>query len=127
MHCTPAEAPRASLVVSAMSGGPNGSRAGGVPAVAGATFELDRFTWAAPDRLELSGRFTGIGDAPGDAVLVVRGLDWVQRLPAVPDTEPPDTSGRWRAAFAWLEAPAAFDGATHELGGELSVELPAPR
>ena len=125
--CTSAEAPRARLVVSAMSGGRDGSRAGAMPTVAGATFELDRFAWAAPDRLELAGRFAGIGDAPGDAILVVRGLDWVQRLPAVPGTEPPDESGRWRAAFAWLEAPAAFDGATLELGDELIVELPAPR
>jgi hypothetical protein len=93
----------------------------------GTTFELDRFTWAAPDRLELAGRFAGIGETPGDAILVVRGLDWVQRLPAVPGTEPPDEHGRWRAVFAWLEAPAAFDGATLELGDELSVDLPAPR
>jgi hypothetical protein len=127
MHGMFAEEPRARLVVSAMSGGPNGSRAGGVPTVSGATFELDRFAWAAPDRLELSGRFAGIDDALRDAILVVRGQDWVQRLPAVPETEPPDPSGRWRAAFAWLEAPAAFDGATLELGDDLSVELPAPR
>jgi hypothetical protein len=95
--------------------------------VAGPTFELDRFAWAAPDRLELAGRFAGVDDPPGDAVLVVRGLDWVQRLPSVPDGEPPDETGRWRASFAWLEAPAAFDGATLELGDELAVELPAPR
>jgi hypothetical protein len=110
-----------------MSGASNGSQAAGTPVQSGATFELDRFTWAAPDRLELSGRFTGVGDAPGDAVLVVRGLDRAQRLPAVPGTEPPDPSGRWHASFAWLEAPAAFDGATLELGEELVVDLPAPR
>jgi HAMP domain-containing protein len=110
-----------------MSGASNGSQATGTPVEPGATFELDRFTWAAPDRLELSGRFTGIGDAPGDAVLVVRGPDRVQRLPAVAGTQPPDASGRWQASFAWLEAPAAFDGATLELGEDLIVDLPAPR
>jgi hypothetical protein len=98
-----------------------------MPVEAGPTFELDRFTWAAPDRLELSGRFSGIGDAPADAVLVVRGLDWVRRLPAVPETQAPDPSGDWYASFAWLEAPAAFEVATLELGEELVVDLPAPR
>src|SRR5690348_10320235 len=115
MHGTSAEAPWTRPVVSAMSGGRDGSRAGGTPTVAGATFELDRFAWAAPDRMELAGRFAGIDDAPGDAILVVRGTDRVQRLPAVPETEPPEAGGRWRAAFAWLEAPAAFDGATLEI------------
>src|SRR4051794_24327087 len=110
-----------------MSGASNGSQAPGMAVESGATFDLDRFTWAAPDRLELSGRFAGIHDPPGDAVLVVRGLDRVQRLPAVPDTRPPDPSGRWHASFAWLEAPAAFDGATLELGEDLVVDLPAPR
>jgi hypothetical protein len=127
MHGMGVEGPQANLVLSAMSGGRDDSRAVGTPTMPGTTFELDRFTWAAPDRLELAGRFAGIGETPGDAILVVRGLDWVQRLPAVPGTEAPDEHGRWRAAFAWLEAPAAFDGATLELGDELSVDLPAPR
>ena len=28
------------------------------------TFELERFVWATPDRLEIDGRFVGLGEEP---------------------------------------------------------------
>jgi hypothetical protein len=93
-----------------------------------ATFELERFVWGAPDRLEVCGTFAGVGDAPaGSPVLVVRGNGDMHRLPAVPDSVsgPPADGRRWLAAFAWLEAPVAFDAAVLEFG-DLMVELPEP-
>ena len=52
--------------------------------MANETFELKRFVWATPDRLEIDGRFVGLGDGPtGDAVLVLRGPERTHRLPAV--------------------------------------------
>ena len=96
----------------------------------GATFELERFAWAAPDRLELSGRFIGLPDVSADApVLVIVGDDRVHRLPAVPDSlaGPPEEGRRWRAAFAWQGPPVAFDVAELQLGSDLVVELPEPQ
>src|SRR5918999_2061009 len=92
------------------------------------TFELERFVWGAPDRLEISGTFAGVGDPPaGSPLLVVRGNGDTHRLPAVLDSVsgPPADGHRWLAAFAWLEAPVAFDAAVLELG-DLVVELPEP-
>ena len=94
-----------------------------------ATFELERFVWGAPDRLEISGTFAGVGDPPaGSPVLVVRGNGDVHRLPAVLDSVsgPPADGHRWLAAFAWQEAPVAFDAAVLEFGDDFAVELPEP-
>ena len=100
------------------------------PRTAAPTFELKRFAWATPDRLELSGMFGGMQDAPADAppVLVVRAGDRVHRLPAVPDSVsgPPEDGRVWQAHFAWQDAPVAFDVAELQLGAGLVVELPEP-
>ena len=93
------------------------------------TFELARFVWEAPDRLELSGRFTGLPYVPADdPVLVVDGVDGPHRLPVVSDSfsGPPKDDRRWNAAFAWQEAPVAFNDAKLEFGGNIVVELPGP-
>jgi hypothetical protein len=93
------------------------------------TFELARFVWEAPDRLELSGRFTGLPDAPADdPILVVNGVDGTHRLPVVADrlSGPPEDGRRWDAAFAWQEAPVAFEDAKLVFGAEMVVELPGP-
>lgn len=94
-----------------------------------ATFELDRFAWGAPDRLQVSGRFTGLGEVPSDPpVLVVRGPERTHRLQALPDSVSGslEDGGPWSAEFAWQEPPVAFDAATLELGPEIVVELPEP-
>jgi hypothetical protein len=93
------------------------------------TFELARFVWEAPDRLEVSGRFIGLPYVPADdPVLVVDGVDGTHRLPVVSDSfsGPPKDDRRWNAAFAWQEAPVAFKDAKLEFGGDIVVELPEP-
>ena len=92
-------------------------------------FELARFAWGAPDRLELSGRFSGLPDLPDEApTLVLNGADGVHRLPVVPGSLSGalEDGRRWEAIFAWHEPPVAFDYAELELGDRLVVELPEP-
>jgi hypothetical protein len=92
------------------------------------TFELERFVWATPDRLEIDGRFVGLDAAPpANPVLVLQGDDRTHRLAAVTDGLVEGDGGHWHAAFAWQEAPTAFGTAQLELGDELFVELPEPR
>jgi hypothetical protein len=94
-----------------------------------ATFELERFAWGAPDRLQVAGRFTGLGDVPqGDPVLVVWGPEREHRLQAVPESLSGslEDGSSWSAEFAWQEPPVAFDVARLELGPEIVVELPEP-
>jgi hypothetical protein len=94
------------------------------------TFALERFAWDAPDRLEVSGWFSGVGHASANApVLVLRGSERMHRLPAVTNGSPrsPEDGQRWCATFAWQEAPEAFEAAELELGTSLAVELPEPR
>jgi hypothetical protein len=94
-----------------------------------ATFELERFAWGAPDRLELAGRFVGLASPPADSpVLVVRGAERTHRLAPAPDAAPgaPEDGRMWRAEFVWREMPEMFDTAQLQLGGDVTVELPAP-
>jgi hypothetical protein len=94
-----------------------------------ASFELKRFSWAAPDRLDLVGIFSGLDDEPtGEPSLVVRGADGAHRLPAVMDSisGSPAEHDQWAATFAWLDAPVAFDEAQLEFDSGLCVELPPP-
>jgi hypothetical protein len=94
------------------------------------TFELRRFGWGTPDRLEVSGMFDGLRDTPAGAapVLVVREGESVHRLPAVPDSfdGPPEDGQVWQAQFAWQDPPVAFSAAELELGADLVVDLPEP-
>jgi hypothetical protein len=93
------------------------------------TFALERFSWGAPDRLELAGTFDGLDAAPsGAAVLVLAGVTGTYRLTASPgDVSGVPVNGEpWFATFVWQDAPAAFDAAVLELGDELMVDLPAP-
>jgi hypothetical protein len=93
------------------------------------TFELARFTWGAPDRLELSGRFRGLPEGPtGLPELLISGAEGEHRLPVLPNSlSGPLVNGRpWEAVFAWQEPPVAFDAARLTFGGDLVVELPSP-
>jgi hypothetical protein len=91
-------------------------------------FELERFAWATPDRLEIDGRFIGLSDAlPADPVLVLHGENRTHRLAAVTNGVVGGDRGHWHAAFAWQEAPTAFGTAQLEFGDELFIELPEPR
>jgi hypothetical protein len=108
--------------------GEDQSRPAGAPLTAAPTFELERFAWGTPDRLEVSGTFAGLRDAPADAspFLVVRSGEQMHRLTAVPDSfpDPPEDGRPWRAAFAWQDAPVAFDVAELHLGADILVQLP---
>ena len=94
------------------------------------TFALERFAWEAPDRLGLSGWFSGLPDdgPPAAPVIVVRGSGGTHHLPAVSGAaSASEVGGRWEAAFAWQEPPAPFDAAELQLGAGLVVELPEPQ
>src|SRR5215213_2882743 len=91
----------------------------------GATFQLDRFEWAAPDRLEIAGSFAGIEPPSAAPTLVVGGADGRRRLTATP-VESPVGGEQWTAAFLWQEPPVPFEEVELELGDGLSVVLPAP-
>src|SRR4051794_30355736 len=91
----------------------------------GATLQLDRFEWAAPDRLEIAGSFAGIEPPSMAPTLVVGGTDGQRRLTAKPVDSPADGE-QWTAAFLWQEPPVPFEEVELELGDGLSVVLPAP-
>jgi len=91
------------------------------------SFELKRFAWAAPDRLDLSGVFSGVADEPaGEPSLVVRGSGGEHRLPAIADSISGSLEDDWAATFAWQEVPEAFDEAQLEFPSGLTVVLPQP-
>ena len=94
------------------------------------TFELRRFAWGTPDRLEVSGTFGGLPDLAADdtPVLVVKAGEIVHRLPAVPESlgGPPADGRVWEAQFAWQHPPVAFSTAELQLAADLIVELPEP-
>jgi hypothetical protein len=94
---------------------------------ADAAFALERFAWDGPDRLALSGWFSGRAPEPVDApVLVLHGTDRTRRL-AVDGVAGLVADGHhWSATFAWEEPPEAFDAAALELGSGLVVALPDP-
>jgi hypothetical protein len=94
-----------------------------------AAFALEHFAWEGPDRLSLSGWFSGLDSHPADApVLVLQGTERVRRLPADPDASVglPEDGKRWSATFAWEEPPEAFDAAALEVGAGLVIPLPEP-
>jgi hypothetical protein len=90
-------------------------------------FELQRFTWTEPDRLEVTGRWTGLeGRRLGRPVLTLTIGDEQPRLTALPGGHLRG-SGEWRALFSFNGDPATVSGAELEVGRRLVVDLPAPR
>ena len=111
-----------------IGGDPSPSSEAGSPE--GATFELDRFEWTAPDRLEIVGQFLGLAESSEEAPeLLLRSDEGVHRLPAVPGSVsgPPEDGKPWHATFSWQEPPVPFAQADLALGRDLVVELPEPR
>jgi hypothetical protein len=88
-------------------------------------FELERFDWAGPDRLEVTGTFAEVpATLSAEPLLVVHGEGGSYELPRVDDAlEDPKPGVPWHAAFAWQEPPDAFTTAELRLGDVL-VELP---
>ena len=91
------------------------------------TFALERFQWAGPDRLEITGTFTGLppGDADGP-LLVVHGDDGAHELPSADPDAAPLPGEPWHAAFTWQEPPTAFTTAELRVGAA-RVALPGLR
>jgi hypothetical protein len=101
-----------------------------LPKAEPAVFLLERFAWDGPDRLRVSGCWE-VGESPTTepTTLVVRSGDATHRLAALPECSA-QTRGdgrRWSAAFAWPDAPAAFERAELEIGGALIIDLPQAR
>ncbi|MEA2286076.1 MAG: hypothetical protein QOJ21_2119, partial [Solirubrobacteraceae bacterium] len=97
------------------------------PAVA---FEVDRFEWTAPDRIELSGRWFGIrGHRFMRPSLVVDTGEERRRLLAVLEHKPwAATDGEpWLAAFAWAGEPVDLIATELSVAPSVAVELPPPQ
>ncbi len=92
-------------------------------------FELERFAFTAPDRLEVVGRWTGVaGRRLGRPVLTLDIGGRRRRLTALPGGHlAPSEGAEWRVAFAYDGDPEALTSAELEIGRRLVVELPAPR
>ena len=94
------------------------------------SFELERFEWVADDRLEVSGRWTGLtGRRLARPVLTVEADGRRRRLTALPGGQLPakGSDEPWRATFAWSHGPADIEFAELEVGRNVVVDLPAPR
>jgi hypothetical protein len=91
-------------------------------------FALERFEFAADDRLEVVGRWEGLsGKRMGRATLtVLEEGGRRRRLHALPGGREPGDQP-WRASFAWDGNGTTVEGAELELGRRLVVELPPPR
>jgi hypothetical protein len=99
------------------------------PVAPGVAFAVERFEWAAGDRLELVGRWSGLrGHRFLRPTLDVAVDGERRRMLAVLDHKPwaPEEGEDWIAAFAWRGDPAHFDEAELTVSPELAVQLPAP-
>ena len=97
------------------------------PAMAGReiSFELERFEWVTPERLEVEGSWNGVRRLVR-ATLLIEVDGEIRRLRALPgDGGSPE---EWSAAFAWdgKEMPK-LEGAELEVGRSIVVDLPRPR
>jgi hypothetical protein len=94
------------------------------PAVA---FEVERFEWAAPGRLEVAGRWFGLrGHRFMRPALVVSSGDDRRRLLALLEHKPwaAGDGEPWVAAFGWEGDPVDLDAAELSVAPSLAVELP---
>ena len=92
------------------------------------SFELERFAWSEPGRLEVVGRWSGLeGRRLGRPVLRLEAEGRKRRLTAMPGGHlVPSDAAEWRAAFAYEGDPEQVGPVVLELG-RLVVDLPAPR
>ena len=93
------------------------------------TLELERFIWAAPDRLELAGEFFGVANVPLDSpTLVLRYGEEAHRLPLLPDDrfQVPVDGRSWDAAFTCTRAWATFDRVELHMSRDVVIDLPEP-
>src|SRR4051794_3759643 len=91
------------------------------------SFELERFAWAGPERLEVGGRWSGLRVPQlGSPELIVELKDHIVRLSPLSLAPPrvgPD--GEWSAAFFWPERrPMSLGSARLEFPSGIVVDLP---
>jgi hypothetical protein len=95
----------------------------------GVAFEVQRFEWTSPDRLELVGRWFGLrGQRFLRPTLDVQVDGERRRMLAVLEHKPwaPEEGRDWVAAFTWRGEPGNFDDAELTVSPDLAVQLPAP-
>jgi hypothetical protein len=93
------------------------------------TFEVERFGWVSDDRLEITGRWSGLrGHRFLRPTLDIHVDGRHRRLLALLEHKPwaADDGDEWIAAFPWQGEPLQVDGAELALGPDLAVELPPP-
>lgn len=93
------------------------------------TFEVERFGWVSDDRLEITGRWSGLrGHRFLRPTLDLQVDGRHRRLLALLEHKPwvADDGDDWIAAFPWQGEPLQVDGAELALGPDLAVELPPP-
>ena len=94
------------------------------------SFELERFEWAAGERLELSGRWFGVrGRRFLRPTLELDVAGQTQRLLATLEHKPwaPEEGDEWVAAFEWTGGPAEIESVRLVVGPDATVELSPPR
>jgi hypothetical protein len=99
------------------------------PPAPGVTFEVERFEWAADDRLELVGRWFGLrGHRFLRPTLDVEVAGERRRMLAVLEHKPwaAEDGEEWIAAFPWTGEPARLEDAELTVSPDLAVQLPLP-
>src|SRR4051794_15781377 len=99
------------------------------PVAAAVAFEVERFAWTAPDRLEVTGRWFGLrGHRFMRPALVVEAGEERRRLLALLEHKPwaADDGEPWVAAFAWQGEPVELSAAEMSVAPSVAVELPPP-
>ena len=99
------------------------------PPAPGVTFEVERFEWAADDRIEVVGRWFGLrGHRFLRPTLDVQVAGERRRMLAVLEHKPwaPEEGEEWIAAFSWTGERAKLDEAELTVSPDLAVQLPLP-
>src|SRR4051794_5055345 len=97
------------------------------PGIAG--FELERFEWTAPDRLEVAGRWVNVrGLRFMRPALDLHASEGRHRLLALLEHKPwaAEDGEEWVAAFPWEGDPVDFTAAELAVGPNVAVELSLP-
>jgi hypothetical protein len=90
------------------------------------SFELARFEWADPTRLEVEGTWNGVSRLRARATLVIEVDGRRRRLRALAGDG--GTPEKWSAAFGWDgDGIPRLEGAELEVGHGIVVDLPRPR
>jgi hypothetical protein len=100
------------------------------PDTGAAVFEVERFEWTSPDRLELEGRWSGVrGKRFMRPTLTLHGEGRQHRLLALLEHKPwaAEDQRAWIAAFPWDGEPIDADDAALSVGAGLNCTIPPPQ